>query len=81
MVDFTNLISGAIVASFMLLILVSILGAIDPTLSAELNNTDAHPNGALTLTIVGFFGLAVAIRILISLFEKGRDTIQGFQGG
>lgn len=79
MVNFTNLITGAIVGLFLLLIFVQILGALDPTLSAELNNTDAHPNGPLTLTIIAFFGLAVAIRILLSLFEEGKRQVSSFR--
>lgn len=74
---FTDMINQIIVALFLLLIFVNILGALQPDLASELNNTDAHPNGPLTLTIIGFFGLAIAVKILITIFEKGKERLGG----
>ena len=79
---FTEAFRTVVIGSIMLLVLVSILGALDPSLTAELTNTAAHPNGLLTLAIIAFFGLAFAMSILLAIFDeskKGRENLP-FQG-
>lgn len=62
-----------VMGSILLLVLVTILGALDPDLTTELTNTAAHPNGLLTLAIIGFFGLAFAVSLLLAIFEQGKQ--------
>lgn len=67
-----------VIGSILLLVLVTILGALDPDLTTELSNTTAHPNGLLTLAIIGFFGLVFAVSILLAIMDeakKGRDNL------
>lgn len=65
-----------IVGSIMLLVIASVLGDLDPSLSSELNNTAAHPNGPLTLAIIGFFVLAVAVELLLRIFDQGKESVR-----
>lgn len=65
-----------VVGSILALVLVSILGALDPSLSAELTNTAAHPNGLLTLAIIALFGVAFVVSIFIKIFDEGKRTVE-----
>lgn len=68
--SFVQKAETVIVGVVMLLILSVFLGSLDPQLSAELNNTDAHPNGPLTLTIIALLIVVFAIAILLSIFVE-----------
>ncbi len=68
-----------IVGSILLLVIASVLGELEPSLNAELSNTDAHPNGPLTLVIIGFFILGVAVQILLSIFDQGKQEVTGIR--
>ncbi len=72
---FTEAFRTVVIGSILLLVLVSILGALDPDLTAELTNTAAHPNGLLTLAIIGFFALAFAVSILLQIFDEGKKSV------
>ena len=73
---FIDVFKTVVIGSILLLVFVQILGALDPSLTAELENTAAHPNGLLTLAIIGFFGLAFAVSILLEIFEKGKESVR-----
>ena len=76
---------GVIIGAFALLILASILGSLNSDLDTQLSNTAVHPNGALTMTVIGFFVLAFAISILLAIFKQQEyqppqnPSLQGFQ--
>jgi hypothetical protein len=57
---------ATIIAVFMLLILVSILSALSPDLTAALIDT---PNGLVTLALIGLIPLAYAVNILLDIFQ------------
>jgi len=82
----TQKMETVIIGAFAVLILASILGAMNSDLETQLNNAETHPNGTLTLTVVGFFVLAFAIAILMSIFKKdeyeppNQGQPQSFQG-
>lgn len=56
------------VGTIMLLIIAVFIGALDPQLTAELGNTEAHPNGLLTLTLIALLVVGFAMAILLSIF-------------
>jgi len=64
---------AVIIGAFALLILSSVLGSINSDLDTQLSNTAVHPNGALTMTVIGFFVLAFAIMILLQIFKDGEQ--------
>lgn len=68
----TSAFRTVVIGSIFLLVLVTVLGALDPDLTAELSNTDAHPNGLLTLAIVALFGVAFAVNLLLEIFDEGK---------
>lgn len=68
-------IAGLLLFGVVIVVFAGFLGAIDPTLSAELNNTAAHPNGPLALTIIGFGVVALAIGFLVSIFKVGKTFV------
>ena len=76
---------GVIIGAFALLILASILGSLNSDLDTQLSNTAVHPSGALTMTVIGFFVLAFAIGILLTIFKQEENqppqnqSFQGFQ--
>ncbi len=72
---FTQAFRTVVLGSILLLVLVSILGALDSDLTAELTNTAAHPNGLLTLAIIGFYGLVFAVAILLQILDEGKKSI------
>jgi len=61
---------AVIIGAFALLILANVLGSINSDLDTQLSNTAVHPNGALTMTVIGFFVLAFAIHILMGIFKQ-----------
>lgn len=76
---FEDKVIGLMIGLVFLVVLASFLGGIDPTLSGELNNTAAHPNGPLALTIIGFIVLAFAIGLLIGAFKTGKTAVEDFR--
>jgi len=66
-----------IIGIFALLILVLILGALSTTLTPELTNAFKHPNGLLILGIIGLFGVAFAIKILMDMFKDRSEPSGG----
>lgn len=66
--SFVQKAETVIVGVVMLLILSVFLGSMEPQLSAELDNTEAHPNGPLTQTIIALLIVVFAIAILLSIF-------------
>ena len=61
---------AVIIGAFALLILANVLGSINSDLDTQLSNAETHPNGALTMTVIGFFVLAFAIHILMGIFKQ-----------
>jgi len=64
---------AVIIGAFALLILANVLGSINSDLDTQLSNAETHPNGALTMTVIGFFVLAFAIMILLQIFKDGEQ--------
>lgn len=74
----------AIFLAIILLVIIStFLGGtgIGPDLEGELDNTAAHPNGPLTLTIIGFIVVALGLGALFLAFETGRGGTEGIRRG
>jgi len=65
---FVNKTETLIIGSVMLLVFAVFLGAIEPQISAELDNTDAHPNGPLAQTVIALLVVGLAIALLLSVF-------------
>jgi len=72
----TSAFRVVVIGSIMLLVLVTVLGALDPDLTEELGNTAAHPNGALTLAIIALFGVAFAVNLFLEIFDEGKRPVQ-----
>lgn len=73
----TSAFRTVVIGSILLLVLVTVLGAIDPDLSAELTNTDVHPNGPLTLAIVALLGVAFTVSLFLAVFDEGSKPEEG----
>lgn len=78
--SFVQKAETVMVGTVMLLIIAVFIGALDPQLTAELGNTDAHPNGLLTLTLIALFVVGFAMAVLLSIFvDQPRPPDSSFQ--
>ena len=66
---FVEKAEAVMIGLVMLLIISTFLGSIDSTLTTELQNTETHPNGLLTLTLVALIIVAFAMAILLTVFK------------
>ncbi len=80
---FIENVKSIFLALILLVIISTFLGGtgIGPDLEGELNNTAAHPNGPLTITIIGFVVVALGLGVLFLAFDTGRGGAEGLRRG
>lgn len=70
-----------IVGSVMLLVLATILTAMNADLETQFTNAETQPNGTLVLSVIALFTVGVAISILLKVFKGDERQPPSFSGG